>query len=63
MTARNFNPVMATAARVTVAEVEELVNQGEIDADYIMTPGIYVNRLVEVRNPMKPIEQRTTRAI
>jgi 3-oxoacid CoA-transferase subunit A len=61
MTARNFNPVMATAARVTVAEVEELVNEGEIDADYIMTPGIYVNRLVEVRNPMKPIEQRTTR--
>jgi len=43
--------------------VEELVNQGEIDADYIMTPGIYVNRLVEVRNSTKPIEQRTTRAI
>jgi 3-oxoacid CoA-transferase subunit A len=61
MTARNFNPVMATAAQVTVAEIEELVETGSIDADHVMTPGIFVSRIVEVRNPPKPIEQRTTR--
>jgi 3-oxoacid CoA-transferase subunit A len=61
MTARNFNPIMATAAQVTVAEVEELVEAGSMDADHVMTPGIFVSRLVEVRNPSKPIEQRTTR--
>jgi 3-oxoacid CoA-transferase subunit A len=61
MTARNFNPIMATAARTTVAEIEELVEPGSIDADHVMTPGIFVNRMVEVRNPPKPIEQRTTR--
>ena len=61
MTARNFNPIMATAARVTVAEVEELVDCGAIDSDHVMTPGIFVKRLVEVRSPDKPIEQRTTR--
>jgi 3-oxoacid CoA-transferase subunit A len=62
MTARNFNPVMATAAKVVVAEVEETVEAGTISPDHVITPGIFVNRLVEVRNPNKPIEQRTTRA-
>lgn len=60
-TARNFNPMMATAAKVTVAEVEELVQPGELDPDQIMTPGIYVNRMVHFANPSKHIEQRTTR--
>ena len=60
-TARNFNPMMATAARVTVAEVEELVEPGELDPDQIMTPGIYVHRIVHFPNPSKHIEQRTTR--
>lgn len=61
-TARNFNPVMATAAKLTVAEVEHLVPLGEIDPDHIHTPGIFVQRLVHVPNPEKRIEQRTTRA-
>jgi 3-oxoacid CoA-transferase subunit A len=60
-TARNFNPMMATAARITVAEVEHLVQPGEIDPDCIHTPGIFVKRLVPVPNPVKRIEQRTTR--
>jgi 3-oxoacid CoA-transferase subunit A len=60
-TARNFNPMMATAARFTVAEVEHLVEPGEIDPDCIHTPGIFVKRLVHVANPTKRIEQRTTR--
>src|SRR5215204_2155174 len=60
-TARNFNPMMATAARITVAEVEHLVRPGEIDPDCIHTPGIFVNRLVAVADPVKRIEQRTTR--
>jgi 3-oxoacid CoA-transferase subunit A len=60
-TARNFNPMMATAAKVTVAEVEHLVEPGEIDPDHIHTPGIFVKRLVHVPNPVKRIEQRTTR--
>ncbi|KQS61231.1 succinyl-CoA--3-ketoacid-CoA transferase [Rhizobium sp. Leaf371] len=60
-TARNFNPVMATAAKVTVAEVEHLVSAGDIDPDTIHTPGIYVSRIVEVPNPIKHIEQRTVR--
>ena len=60
-TARNFNPVMATAARVTVAEVEELVQPGEIDPDHIVTPGIFVKRIVKLARPDKRIEQRTTR--
>lgn len=60
-TARNFNPMMATAAKVTVAEVEELVEPGELDPDQIMTPGIYVNRIVHFSTPSKHIEQRTTR--
>ncbi len=60
-TARNFNPMMATAAKITVAEVEELVQPGELDPDQIMTPGIYVNRIVHFASPSKHIEQRTTR--
>ena len=61
MTARNFNPPMATAARVTVAEVEELLQPGEIDADHIVTPGIFVRRLIALAPYEKGIEQRTTR--
>jgi 3-oxoacid CoA-transferase subunit A len=60
-TARNFNPVMATAGRVTVAEVEELVPVGGIDPDAVHTPGIYVQRILQGRNYSKPIEQRTVR--
>jgi len=60
-TARNFNPMMASAARITVAEVEHLVEAGEIDPDHVHTPGIFVQRLVHVPNPEKRIEQRTTR--
>ena len=60
-TARNFNPVMATAGRVTVAEVEHLVEPGEIDPDHIHTPGIFVQRLVHYPNYEKRIEQRTVR--
>jgi 3-oxoacid CoA-transferase subunit A len=60
-TARNFNPMMASAAKVTVAEVEHLVEAGEIDPDHIHTPGIFVKRIVHVPNPEKRIEQRTTR--
>jgi 3-oxoacid CoA-transferase subunit A len=60
-TARNFNPVMATAAKVTVAEVEHLVEPGDIDPDHIITPGIYVKRMIHVPNQTKHIEQRTVR--
>ncbi len=60
-TARNFNPMMATAARVTVAEVEHLVEPGELNPDCIHTSGIYVDRLFEGRAP-KIIEQRTVRS-
>ena len=60
-TARNFNPMMATAAAVTVAQVETLVQPGEIDPDHIVTPGVFVKRLVHVTNAEKRIEQRTTR--
>src|SRR5438552_840388 len=60
-TARNFNPMMATAARVTVAEVENLLQPGQINPDHIITPGIYVQRIVHVPNAEKRIEQRTTR--
>lgn len=60
-TARNFNPMMATAGRLTVAEVEHLVEPGEIDGDHIVTPGVYVQRIVHVPNALKRIEQRTTR--
>jgi 3-oxoacid CoA-transferase subunit A len=60
-TARNFNPVMATAGRLTVAEVENLVAAGEIEPDHIITPGIFVQRIVPVPDAPKHIEQRTTR--
>jgi 3-oxoacid CoA-transferase subunit A len=60
-TARNFNPMMATAGRLTIAQVEHLVQPGEIDGDAIVTPGIYVQRIVHVPNELKRIEQRTTR--
>jgi 3-oxoacid CoA-transferase subunit A len=60
-TARNFNPVMATAGKVTVAEVEHLVEPGDIDPDHIITPGIYVKRMIHVPNQTKHIEQRTVR--
>jgi 3-oxoacid CoA-transferase subunit A len=60
-TARNFNPVMATAGRVTIAEVEHLVQPGDIDPDHIITPGIYVQRIIHVPNAVKHIEQRTVR--
>jgi len=60
-TARNFNPIMATAGRVTIAEVEHLMQPGEIDPDRIVTPGIYVQRIVQVPNAVKHIEQRTVR--
>jgi 3-oxoacid CoA-transferase subunit A len=60
-TARNFNAMMATAATVTVAEVEELVEPGQIDPDQIHTPGIYVQRILKGATYEKPIEQRTVR--
>ncbi len=60
-TARNFNPVMATAGKVTVAEVEHLVEPGEIDPDQIHTPGIFVQRIVHYPTYEKRIEQRTVR--
>jgi 3-oxoacid CoA-transferase subunit A len=60
-TARNFNPMMATASKVTVAEVEHLVEPGRIDPDHIVTPGVYVQRIVHVLNAQKHIEQRTVR--
>jgi 3-oxoacid CoA-transferase subunit A len=60
-TSRNFNPMMATAGKVTVAEVEELVGPGELDPDAIHTPGIYVQRLFVGQNYEKRIEQRTVR--
>ena len=60
-TARNFNPMMATAGRVTVAEVEHLMKPGEITPDHIITPGVYVKRIVHVPDAPKHIEQRTLR--
>jgi 3-oxoacid CoA-transferase subunit A len=60
-TARNFNPNMATAGRLTIAQVEHLVEPGELDGDQIITPGVYVQRIVHVPNELKRIEQRTTR--
>jgi 3-oxoacid CoA-transferase subunit A len=60
-TARNFNPMMATAGRITVAEVEHLVDVGELDPDQIHTPGIFVQRILQGDNYRKPIEQRTVR--
>jgi 3-oxoacid CoA-transferase subunit A len=60
-TARNFNPMMATAGKVTIAQVEHLVEPGQIDPDHIITPGIYVQRIVHVKDAIKHIEHRTTR--
>ena len=60
-TARNFNPMMASAGRVTVAEVEELVVPGTLDPDQIHTPGIFVQRIIQGVNYQKRIEQRTVR--
>ncbi len=60
-TARNFNPMMATAGRLTIAEVEHLVEPGELDPDLIHTPGIYVQRIVHVPDTVKRIENRTVR--
>lgn len=61
-TARNFNPVMATAAALTIAEVEELVEPGELDPDQIITPGVYVDRVVVGASYLKPIESRFIQA-
>ncbi len=60
-TARNFNPVMATAGKVTVAEVEEIVEPGMLDADCIHTPGIYVDRIIKGVHYEKRVEHRTVR--
>ncbi|HEX6495490.1 MAG TPA: CoA transferase subunit A [Acidobacteriaceae bacterium] len=60
-TARNFNPMMATAAKVTIAEVEELVETGTLDPDAIVTPGIYVQRIFQGQTYEKRIERRTVR--
>jgi 3-oxoacid CoA-transferase subunit A len=60
-TARNFNPVMATAGRVTIAEVEEIVDVGALDGDAIHTPGVYVNRIILSTVNEKLIEKRTVR--
>jgi 3-oxoacid CoA-transferase subunit A len=59
-TARNFNPVMATAARCTIAEVEQLVAPGEIDPDHVHTPGIFVTHILQGRDYSRRIEKRTT---
>lgn len=60
-TARNFNPLMAMAGKITIAEVEELVKPGELDPNQIHTPGIYVHRIFQGKNYEKRIEQRTVR--
>jgi len=60
-TARNFNPVVATAGKVTIAEAEVIVEPGELDPNHIVTPGVYVQRLVKASNRVKDIEQRTVR--
>jgi 3-oxoacid CoA-transferase subunit A len=62
-TARNFNPVMATAAKVTLAEVEEIVQPGQLDADAIVTPGIYVAHILRGASYEKRIERRTVRQL
>jgi len=60
-TARNFNPMMATAAKLVIAEVEELVPIGALDADHIHTPGIFVQRILQGAQYIKQIENRTVR--
>src|SRR5690606_7547615 len=61
-TARNFNPLMAMAGKITIAEVEELVPAGELDPNYIHTPGIYVHRIFQGKDYQKRIEQKTIRS-
>jgi 3-oxoacid CoA-transferase subunit A len=61
-TANNFNQAMATAAAITIAEVEQLVEPGELDPNFIHTPGIFVDRIIVGKNYKKPIEFRTTRS-
>ena len=61
-TARNFNPMIAAAGKITIVEVEELVEVGELDPDQVHTPGIYVQRIVLGKDYEKPIEKRTVRA-
>lgn len=60
-TARNFNPMMATAAKITIAEVEELLDPGELDPDQVITPGIYVQRIVQGEQYERHIERMTVR--
>jgi len=60
-TSRNFNPVMAMAGKITIAEVEELVEPGDLDPDHIHTPGVYVHRIFQGSDYEKRIEQRTVR--
>jgi 3-oxoacid CoA-transferase subunit A len=62
-TARNFNPVVATAGKIAIAEVEHLVETGEIDPDDVHTPGIFISRIVHNPTPEKRIEQRTVRKV
>jgi 3-oxoacid CoA-transferase subunit A len=62
-TARNFNPVMATAADVTIAEVEHLVDAGDLDPDHVVTPGIFVNYVLQGASYEKRIEKRTVRSL
>jgi 3-oxoacid CoA-transferase subunit A len=60
-TARNFNPLMAMAGKITIAEVEQLVPAGELDPDFIHTPGIYIHKIFQGKNYEKRIEQKTVR--
>jgi len=62
-TARNFNPLMAMAGKITIAEVEQLVPAGELDPDFVHTPGIYVHKIFQGKNYEKRIEQRTFRKV
>jgi 3-oxoacid CoA-transferase subunit A len=62
-TARNFNPMMATAAKITIAEVEHLVEPGQIDPDHVITPGIYVKRIIQGEHYERRIERRTVRQV
>jgi len=61
MAARNFNPIIATAGRIAIAEVEQIVPIGSLDPDQIHLPGVYVHRIFQGKNYVKPIERRTTR--
>ena len=63
MTAQNFNPIMATAGKITIAEVEHLVEPGELNPDQIHTPAVFVQRIFEAKNYEKRIEQRTVREV